>query len=97
MSESSDDANDGGVVQLVTPLRTVNEQVGAHLLAALQQPMAAGVLTTVMPGIGPEQLVSIPLNPQQFFAVQNLLRQILEPADLEEPVRRVIGFDRAEE
>lgn len=85
------------MVQLVTPIQTLAEQMGAHLQQALKRPGTVGVLTTLMPGIGAERLVSVPLTAQQFHAVQSILRQIISPEQLNEPERRVIGFHPDEE
>ena len=95
--QNENSSTQAGMVQLVTPIQTLAEQMGAHLQQALQRPGTVGVLTTLMPGIGAEQLVSVPLNPQQFHAVQSILRQIMSPEQLNEPERRVIGFHSDEE
>jgi hypothetical protein len=98
LAEQNDSSStQASMVQLVTPIQTLAEQMGAHLQQALQRPGTVGVLTTLMPGIGAEQMVSVPLNAQQFHAVQSILRQIMSPEQLNAPERHVIGFHHDEE
>ena len=97
LAEQNKNSTQAGMVQLVTPIQTLAEQMGVHLQRALKRPGTVGVLTTLMPGIGAEQLVSVPLNAQQFHAVQSILRQIMSPDQLNEPERRVVGFHSDEE
>lgn len=92
MAEQGESPPQGGIVQLVTPIQTFNEQLGAHLSAALQHQGTVAVLTTVVPGIGPERVVSVPLSAQQFHNVQAMLQQMMQPEALSAPVRRAMGF-----
>jgi len=83
----------GSIVQLVTPIQTLNEQLGAHLTGALQRTGTVAVLTSIVPGVGPERVVSVPLSAQQFHAVQSILQQLAAPeeaAAVEAP--RSLGF-----
>lgn len=97
MAEQGESPQKGGIVQLVTPIQTLNEQLGAHLSAALQREGTVAVLTTVVPGIGPERVVSVPLDPQQFHNIQALLQQMMRPEALSPPARRAVGFRTGEE
>jgi hypothetical protein len=87
----------GGIVQLVSPIQSVNEQLGGHLAGALQHPGTVAVVSTIMPGVGPEKIVSVPLNPQQFHAIQGLLQQMMAPEALSPAARRAVGFRGDEE
>ena len=82
------------LVQMVTPLHSINEQVGGHVIKALLHPGTAAVLSVVMPGLGPDQIVSVPLNPAQFMAIQGMLASVGGSEDLSEAERRAIGFGR---
>ena len=83
-----------GMVQVVTALQSINEQIGGHVVGAFQQPGTAAVLSVVMPGLGPDRIVSVPLNPVQFQAIQGLLATMTSPEQLSEDARRAIGFGR---
>ncbi|MEL6341773.1 MAG: hypothetical protein AAFV53_01475 [Myxococcota bacterium] len=85
-----------GLVQMVTPLQSLNEQVGHHVLQALQQPNSVALLSTIVPGVGQDRVVSVPLTPQQFQAVQGLLMQLMSPQQLPPMMRRAIGFGRVD-
>jgi hypothetical protein len=63
-----------GIPQFVTDLKTVERQVGEHVIAAMQQPNTVAVLSTVVPG-GPtsQRLISVPLPAPLFLQVQQLL------------------------
>ena len=84
-----------GLMQMVTPLQSLNEQVGRHILQALQQPGSVALISTIVPGVGVDQVVSVPLNPKQFRAIQGLLMQMMTPQQLPPAMRRAIGFGRA--
>ena len=86
-----------GLIQVVSPLHSINEQLGGHVIEALKQPNTVAVLSTIVPGLGPDRVVSIPLNPAQFHTIQMMLAQHLSPADLPEEARKAIGFGRDEE
>ena len=83
-----------GLVQMVTALQSINEQIGGHVISALQRPNTAAVISVVMPGIGPDRIVSVPLDPDQFRAIQGLLATMTMPEQLSEDARRAIGFGR---
>ena len=50
--------------QYVTRLQTIERQVGEHVLAALEDPEAVAVLTTIAPGLRADRVVSVPLEAQ---------------------------------
>lgn len=86
-----------GLVQVVSALHSVHEQLGGHVMGALQRPNTVAVLSTILPGLGPARVVSIPLNPAQFQAIQVLLTQGAAPERLSAAARKAIGFGRAGE
>ena len=90
-------APSGGLMQLVTPLRSVPEQIGAHVLAALNKPNTVALLSMVVPGVERDQVVSVPLSPQQFQAIQQTLAKQNPDQTLPPEVRRAIGFRSGDE
>jgi hypothetical protein len=76
-SKSSDLAKKAGELrQVVTPLVSLEQQVGAHVIHALQQQDTVAVLTTVMPGPnGSQCIVSVGLNADRMDDVQQLLAE----------------------
>ena len=86
-----------GLVQVVTALHTMNEQIGGHVISAFERPGTSAVLSVVMPGLGPDRIVSVPINPLQLHAIQGLLATMAPPTDLSEEARRAIGFAREDE
>jgi hypothetical protein len=86
-----------GLVQMVTALQSINEQIGGHVISALQRPNTAAVLTVVVPGLGPDRIVSVPLEPEHFRAIQGLLSTMTGPGELSDAARRAIGFGRENE
>ncbi|MEM7475945.1 MAG: hypothetical protein AAF483_13210 [Planctomycetota bacterium] len=63
------------MVQFVTSIKNPVQQMGEHVLGALQQPNTVAVLTTVVTGPGGEKhIVSAALNPEQVAQVNALLQ-----------------------
>ena len=79
---------------LVTQLAPITEQVGTHVLQALQDAETVAALTTVVAGFPADRVVSLPLTNAQLASVQKLLMQVqAEPApQTEEEEARCIGF-----
>ena len=50
---------------LATPIVKMTEQVGQNVLTALNQPETVAVLSTIIPGIQADRIVSVPLDPRQ--------------------------------
>lgn len=88
------DEKEKGMVQVVTALQSINEQIGGHVVGAFQRPGTAAVLSVVVPGLGPDRIVSVALEPSQLHAIQGLLATMTEPENLSEDARRAIGFGR---
>lgn len=60
--------------QFVTALASLEQQVGTHVIGALQHPGTIAVLSTVVAGMdGSQQVVSIGLDADRFVQVQELL------------------------
>jgi len=78
---------------LVTTLTPVSEQIGQHVMAAFQQPGAVAVLTTVVPGVDADRVVSLALTDEQMDEVRGLIGQIQGEDEAEaEDAERCIGF-----
>lgn len=77
--------------QYVTRLQTIERQVGEHVLAALEDPEAVAVLTTIAPGLRADRVVSVPLDGYQVADITQILAEAqTEPEDEEEDTP--IGF-----
>ena len=82
-----------GPKPLVTPLVSITEQVGEHVLQSLRTEECVAVLSTMVPGVGPgsDRVVSLPLTALQMAHVENLLQQ-LQTQTPEEVEEACIGF-----
>ncbi len=68
------DVDTNQIKQFITQIRSAEQQVGEHIITALQDPDTVAVLTTVV--IGPEggqHIVSAGLDPETLEEVQNML------------------------
>ncbi len=66
--------DDDSLPQFVTTLASMEQQVGLHVIEALQHPRTIGVLTTVASGgDGSQQIVSVGLDPDRFEQIQKIL------------------------
>ncbi|MEE2787292.1 MAG: hypothetical protein VX589_08130 [Myxococcota bacterium] len=75
---------------LVTPIASLAEQVGQHVLSALSQDETVAVLTTITGSRHGKQVISMPLNAHTLHEVQSLLHAVEEN---DEPERMAcIGF-----
>ena len=72
-----------GLRTVVTPLMPVVQQLGNHVMGALQQPDTVAVLTTITGSRNGQQVVSIPLSPQQMNQVNLFLSQVEESEEPE--------------
>ena len=69
-----DEQHSGALPKFVTKLAPLEEQVGVHVITALQHPKTLAVLTTVATdGGGGQQVVSIALDADRFEQIQKLL------------------------
>jgi hypothetical protein len=74
-SEQKNEKQDG-VPHLVTPLQPIANQVGRHVLGALDQEETVAVLTTVTGSINGQQVISIPLTAEHLQQVHVLIQEI---------------------
>ena len=78
------------LAQFVTTIRNPEQQVGQHIIAALQHDDTVAVLTTVALGSdGQQRIISAALNAERMRQVQELLSSAEEERDPEEPC---VGF-----
>lgn len=82
--------NQGGELkQFVTQIKTTEQQMGEHILTALQDPDTVAVLTAVVAGPAGQALVSAALDPDMLEQVQKILQQAEKDRTEEVPC---IGF-----
>ncbi|MCH2135139.1 MAG: hypothetical protein MK101_01000 [Phycisphaerales bacterium] len=65
----------------VTAIRTVERQVGDHVMAALEDEETVAVLTTIVGGVRTDRIVSLPLDAHQAQAVSELLQAAQREAE----------------
>ncbi|MDP7029288.1 MAG: hypothetical protein QF733_03605 [Phycisphaerales bacterium] len=81
----------------VTMLQSIDRQVGEHVMAALHEEEAVAAITTLIPGVRHDRVVSLPLTKDQVEAIRDVLQQAeaeASDADDEEEGRRegFLGF-----
>lgn len=64
-----------GIKTFVSDLEPISQQVGKHIITALQQPKTAAVLTSIVPGFPTDRIASIPLTAEQMMQIRLLLQQ----------------------
>jgi hypothetical protein len=85
-----EEAEEGDLPQFVSVLTPVEQQVGLHVLGALQHPETVAVLTMIAGGgDGQQRVVSVGLNPERLAQVQQLLMEESEDRKKRVPC---IGF-----
>jgi hypothetical protein len=86
----TNDVDSKKIAQFVTTIRNAEEQVGQHIIAALQHDDTVAVITTVAVGPdGNQRVISAALNPDRMKQVQEILTQAEEEREDEEPC---VGF-----
>ena len=93
----SDDQNtngpDGETPTVMTELVSHTEQIGRNVMTALGDADAVAVLTTLVPGVGSDRVVSVGLTAQQMHEVGVLLNEIeTEDEEAANDEQRCIGF-----
>ncbi len=68
----------------VSDIRTVERQVGDHVMEALEHDETVAVLTTIVGGVRTDRIVSVPLDAEQAQAVSAVLMAAQEEAQLDE-------------
>ena len=77
---------------VATPIVKMTDQVGQNVLTALDQPNTVAVLSTVVPGVQADRIVSVPLSPEQLGEVQALLHSLVPSEPVEEADMPCVGF-----
>lgn len=78
-SPNPKDLSEQQVARFVSKVKNFDQQIGEHVLAALQHPNTVAVLTTVVVGPSGEQhIVSASLNSQKMSQVNQLLEEARE-------------------
>jgi len=75
-----------------TPIVKMTEQVGQNVLSALDQPGTVAVISTLVPGIQADRIVSVPLSRQQLGEVQELLNSLVPAEPVAEEDMPCVGF-----
>ncbi len=84
---------DGETPTVVAEIVSTTEQIGRNVLAALEDADAVAVITTLVPGVGADRVVSVGLTQEQMHEVGVLLQQIAEEdEEAAQDERRCIGF-----
>ena len=82
--------DDTGMPQFVSVLASMEQQVGSHVIAALQHPETVAVLTTVAMGQdGHQRMVSVGLDPEMVEQVRDLVAEAAQAKTNDVPC---VGF-----
>ena len=84
-------APDGQTPTVMSEVVSPTEQIGRNVMDALSDPDAVAVLTTLVPGIGSDRVVSVGLTRGQMHEVGLLLNEIEAEEDGDDD-RPCIGF-----
>ncbi len=86
----SDSLDREKIAQFVTTIKNAEQQIGEHIVTALQHADTVAVLTTVVIGPdGQQRVVSAALNPARLQQVQEILTAAEQEREEEEPC---VGF-----
>ncbi len=78
-------ATSAEIARFVTTIKNAEQQIGEHVVAALQHADTVAVLTTVVVGIdGQRHIVSAALNPSKMAEINQLLQSAAEERQDEE-------------
>jgi len=77
---------------IASPIIKMTDQVGQNVLSALDQPGTVAVLSTLVPGIQADRIVSVPLSPSQLHEVHALLHALVPKEPVAEEDMPCIGF-----
>jgi hypothetical protein len=84
---------DGQTSTMMAEIVSPTDQIGRNVMSALGDPDAVAVLTTLVPGMGSDRVVSVGLTPQQMHQVGILLQEIeAEEDEAADDARHCIGF-----
>ena len=82
---------DGETPTVMSEVMSTAEQIGRNVMEALSDPDAVAVLTTLVPGVGSDRVVSVGLTRDQMHEVGIMLNEI-EAEDEADDDRPCIGF-----
>ena len=89
-AQVTNDVDQKQMVQFVTTIKNAEQQVGEHIIRALQHQDTVAVITTVATsGDGQQRVVSAALNPERMQQVQEILQAAQQERQEEEPC---VGF-----
>lgn len=96
-AETPDTPDEKTTPHHVTTISSIERQIGEHVLAALNDDDAVAAITTLVPGVHSDRVVSMPLDGGQIAAIQDILEQARAEAEIaedEEPGRHegFLGF-----
>lgn len=78
------------IAQFVTAIKNAEQQVGEHIIRALQHEDTVAVITTVAMGSdGVQRVISAALSPERMQQVQEILQAAESEREIEEPC---VGF-----
>lgn len=84
--EVTNDVDKKQMAQFVTTIKNAEQQVGEHIITALQHDDTVAVLTTVAMGAdGQQRVISAALDPARLKQVQEILQAAEEERDEAEP------------
>ncbi len=87
---AADQVDNQEITQFVTAIKNAEQQVGEHIIHALQHDGTVAVITTVAVGPdGQQRVISAALNPDRMQQVQEILQAAEEEREEEEPC---VGF-----
>ena len=75
----------------VSELQPISQQVGQHIIKALQQSGTAAVLTSIVPGFPTDRIVSTPITIEQMTKIRQILQPVIDVSTSEDDDRQ-IGF-----
>jgi uncharacterized protein (DUF111 family) len=88
--QATNEVDKDQMVQFVTTIKNAEQQVGEHIIQALQHKNTVAVITTVAMGTdGRQRVISAALDPQRMQQVQEILQAAEEEREEEEPC---VGF-----
>lgn len=86
----ADQVDQTQIAQFVTAIKNAEQQVGEHIIRALQHEDTVAVITTVAMGPdGQQRVISAALSPERMQQVQEILRAAEDEREDEEPC---VGF-----
>ena len=78
----------------VSDLQPISQQIGEHIITALQQPKTAAVITSIMAGFPTDRIVSTAVTMEQMLLIRQILQPVIDAGNEtgSEDEERQIGF-----